>query len=329
MKMNTLTDRKIIDKLALASQNGVKVRMIIRGICCVLPGLPDKTENIEVRGIVGRYLEHSRVYSFGTGQDRKVYISSADLMTRNTTKRVEIACPIEDPKIKNRIIEDLEIMFKDDIKGRRINSEGNYEKIIQEAHLNSHEYFQERAINEMKNYPYKEPDTEFRVLKEETSQQNTNIIENTETLEDIKNTKIKLKETQRELNELKIKFDGLNRDFENSLKESVKIHKELKDFKKYSEKEIESLKEKNTQLFIEMHEKSQEEIIKSKEETIEAQKEIHKMQEKLTQLILEYGDINHQKAELKQSKIELKQEQEELEKLREETMKMIEKNRKY
>jgi len=324
MKMNSLTDRKIIDKLALASQNGVTVRMIIRGICCIIPGLPGKTENIEVRGIVGRYLEHSRVYAFGTGQDRKIYISSADLMTRNTTKRVEIACPIEDSKLKNRIIEDLEIMFKDDIKGRRINNKGDYEKIIQEEHLNSHEYFQERAIRDIKNHPYKEPNTEFRVLKEETPP--TNIIENTETLEELKNTKIKLKETQRELNELKIKFDGLNRDFENSLETSVKIHKELKDFKKYSEKEIESLKEKNTQLFIEMHEKSQEEIIKSKEETIEAQKEIQKMQEKITQLSMEYGEINQQKAELKQSKIELEQAQTELEQLKEETEKLIEKS---
>lgn len=152
MKMNSFTDRKIIDKIAEASQNGVKIKMIIRGICCIIPGLKGKTENIEVRCIVGRYLEHSRIYAFGTGDDRLLYISSADMMTRNTAKRVEIACPIEDQRIKSRILEDLDVMLHDDIKGRRINSKGNYEHIQQARHVNAQEYFQERAIKEMKDF---------------------------------------------------------------------------------------------------------------------------------------------------------------------------------
>lgn len=149
MKMNSLTDRKIIDKLAEASQKGVHITMIIRGICCIIPGLPDKTDNIEIRSIVGRYLEHSRIYVFGKGSDRKIYISSADIMTRNTTKRVEVACPIEDPIIKQRILEDLENMLKDDVKGRRINTNGDYEYIKEHQQFSSQDFFQQRAIDEI------------------------------------------------------------------------------------------------------------------------------------------------------------------------------------
>lgn len=90
MKMNSFTDRRIIDKIAKASKAGVTVKMIIRGICCIIPGLKDKTDNIEIRGIVGRYLEHSRVYAFGVDEDRVLYISSADMMTRNTAKELKL-----------------------------------------------------------------------------------------------------------------------------------------------------------------------------------------------------------------------------------------------
>lgn len=161
MKMNSFTDRRIIDKIAKASKAGVTVKMIIRGICCIIPGLKDKTDNIEIRGIVGRYLEHSRVYAFGVGEDRILYISSADMMTRNTAKRVEIACPIEDKAIKARILEDLDIMLKDDIKGRRINSDGDYECIQQARHINSQEFFQQRAIDEMKDVKVKKDNPNF------------------------------------------------------------------------------------------------------------------------------------------------------------------------
>ena len=171
MKMNSFTDRKIIDKIAEASQSGVKIKMIIRGICCIIPGLKNKTDNIEIRGIVGRYLEHSRIYAFGTGDDRLLYISSADMMTRNTSKRVEIACPIEDKRIKERILEDLEVMLHDDIKGRRINSNGDYEHIQQSRHTNAQEFFQERAIKESEELERKE-ELEKEAINKKEEQEN-------------------------------------------------------------------------------------------------------------------------------------------------------------
>ena len=107
-KMNSLTDKAIIDKFVEAgSCAGVKIELIIRGICCLLPGVPKKTENIRVISIVGRFLEHSRVYCFGDEEDRVMYISSADLMTRNTDKRVEIAAPVLDKKIEKKIYDIL------------------------------------------------------------------------------------------------------------------------------------------------------------------------------------------------------------------------------
>ncbi len=130
LKMNSLTDRQLIDALKDASQAGVKIKMIIRGICCILPGIKDKTDNIEVISIVGRFLEHSRVYCFGTGSDMKMYIASADWMTRNTENRVEIAAPIYDEKIKNAIYDTLRIMWKDNLKARILCSNGTYKKPV-------------------------------------------------------------------------------------------------------------------------------------------------------------------------------------------------------
>lgn len=129
MKMNSLTDRELIDLLKKASKAGVKVNLIIRGICCILPGIPDVTENIRVISIVGRFLEHSRIYCFGEDDDRAIYLSSADLMTRNTEKRVEIGFPIEDAKLKKRIIKMVELMLSDNVKAREIDSNGDYNKI--------------------------------------------------------------------------------------------------------------------------------------------------------------------------------------------------------
>ena len=129
MKMNSLTDRELIDLLKKASKAGVKVNLIIRGICCILPGIPDITENIRVISIVGRFLEHSRIYCFGEEDDRAIYLSSADLMTRNTEKRVEIGFPIEDAKLKKRIIKMVELMLSDNVKAREIDSNGDYNKI--------------------------------------------------------------------------------------------------------------------------------------------------------------------------------------------------------
>lgn len=128
-KMNSLTDKAIIDKLQEASCAGVKVELIIRGICCILPGVEGKTENISVISIVGRFLEHSRVYSFGKGKDRVTYISSADLMTRNVDKRVEIAAPVLDKSIEERILKILRIMLSDNVKARKLCPDGKYRKV--------------------------------------------------------------------------------------------------------------------------------------------------------------------------------------------------------
>lgn len=127
-KMNSLTDKQIIDKLIAANKAGVKIRLIIRGICCLLPQVPGETENIRVYSIVGRFLEHSRIYCFGDGDDRKMFISSADLMTRNTDKRVEIATPVLDKAIENKIYGMLTVMLADNVKARRLSSEGEYVK---------------------------------------------------------------------------------------------------------------------------------------------------------------------------------------------------------
>ena len=142
MKMNSLTDRELIDMLSKASCAGVKIKLIVRGICCLVPGLPGKTENIEVISIVGRFLEHARIYCFGTGEDVSIYLSSGDLMTRNTEKRVEIAFPIENPVLQEKIIHILNIMLNDNVKARKINDSGEYEKAIRSIDLiDSQNYF--------------------------------------------------------------------------------------------------------------------------------------------------------------------------------------------
>lgn len=145
-KMNSFTDKNFIEKLSEASQNNVKVIMIIRGICCLLPGVPGATENIEVRSIVGRFLEHARVFQFGKGDNADVYIGSADLMTRNTEQRVEIACPIYDLDIKREIEAYIRIQLHDNIKGRKMNSSGEYEPVLNNSEsLSSQDYFLEKA----------------------------------------------------------------------------------------------------------------------------------------------------------------------------------------
>ena len=128
-KMNSLTDKVIIDKLAEASEAGVKIELIVRGICCLLPEVPKKTENIRVISIVGRFLEHSRVYCFGRGEERKMYISSADLMTRNTDKRVEIAAPVLDNDIAEEILGILELMLADNVKAKKLCADCVYRRV--------------------------------------------------------------------------------------------------------------------------------------------------------------------------------------------------------
>lgn len=146
LKMNSLTDKRIIDKLAEASCAGVHVNMIVRGICCLIPEVEGKTENIHIISIVGRFLEHSRIYIFGTQERAKIYIASADFMTRNTLRRVEVAAPIEDPDIRMQIQEMFVTMLSDNRKARKMNSKGNYK--IEEsdnAPLNSQEVFLQQA----------------------------------------------------------------------------------------------------------------------------------------------------------------------------------------
>ena len=130
IKANSITERKLIDKLSEASQKGVKIHLIIRGICCLVPGIKGKTENITVTSIVGRFLEHSRIYIFGNGDNSRIYISSADIMTRNQSRRVEIGCPVYDPDIKKFILEYTDLLIRDNVKSRILLPDGNYVKPV-------------------------------------------------------------------------------------------------------------------------------------------------------------------------------------------------------
>lgn len=126
IKVNSVTERSLIDQLEEASQAGVQIDLIVRGICCLLPGVPGKTDNIRVTSVVGRFLEHSRVYCFGTGADSKVYISSADMMTRNQLRRVEVACPVFSGELKQFLQAYLELLLRDNTKARRLEPDGSY-----------------------------------------------------------------------------------------------------------------------------------------------------------------------------------------------------------
>ena len=149
VKINSLTDKTIIEKLVEASMSGVKVDMIIRGISCMRAGIEGYTDNITITSIVGRFLEHSRIYIFGKGNDTKIYISSADFMTRNTIRRVEVAAPVYDEEIKERLLRMFNTMLSDNVKARVMASDGNYyRKDVndKETRINSQEYFYDEAI---------------------------------------------------------------------------------------------------------------------------------------------------------------------------------------
>lgn len=146
IKINSLTDKVIISKLVEASQAGVKIEMIVRGICCLIPGVKGYTENITVISIVGRFLEHSRIYRFGTKERENVYIASADFMTRNTLRRVEVAAPVLDERLKNQLDWMFETMMKDDEKGKCLTEKGIYvDRNLHVQKLNSQECFYEVA----------------------------------------------------------------------------------------------------------------------------------------------------------------------------------------
>ena len=149
-KLNSLTDKKIIDKLIEASEAGVKIDMIIRGICCLIPGVEGKTENIRIISIVGRFLEHSRIYIFGSKERRKCYIASADFMTRNTVRRVEVAAPVYNDKLKTKLQEMFNVMLSDNQKARKLEADGNYHRVSNDlTPVNAQEYFYAEAYHEI------------------------------------------------------------------------------------------------------------------------------------------------------------------------------------
>lgn len=147
VKINSLTDKALIDKLIEASCAGVKVDLVVRGICCLIAGVPEATENIRVVSIVGRFLEHSRIYIFGRGERARVYIASADFMTRNTLRRVEVASPVYDPDIRARILDMFDTMLRDNVQAREMGADGLYRRLTpgKNAPLNSQEYFFRQA----------------------------------------------------------------------------------------------------------------------------------------------------------------------------------------
>ena len=150
VKINSLTDKTIMTRLAQASCEGVKIDLIVRGICCLIPGIEGATQNIRVVSIVGRFLEHSRIYIFGRGEKAKVYIASADYMTRNTLRRVEVAAPILDSAVRARVIGMFNTMLRDNVQAREMLADGSYrrrEPAAGEAKLNSQEYFYQQAYD--------------------------------------------------------------------------------------------------------------------------------------------------------------------------------------
>ena len=150
VKINSLTDKAIIDKLIEASCAGVKIDLVVRGICCLVAGVPGETENIRVVSIVGRFLEHARIYIFGRCERAKVYIASADYMTRNTLRRVEVASPIYDADIRARILDMFGTMLRDNVQAREMERNGQYRRLKpgkDEAPLNSQEYFYQQAYD--------------------------------------------------------------------------------------------------------------------------------------------------------------------------------------
>ena len=149
MKMNSLTDYDVMEKLAEASRAGVRIDLIIRGICCLRPGVPGHTEHISVTSVVGRFLEHSRIYSFGSGENQHLFLGSADMMTRNTQRRVEVICPVYATHTKARLNHILDILLRDTVKARALDSEGSYQKKVPAPGapgLSSQDFFMDEAV---------------------------------------------------------------------------------------------------------------------------------------------------------------------------------------
>ncbi len=158
VKINSLTDKTIMDRLIRASQAGVKIDLIVRGICCLLPGIPGVTDNIRVISIVGRFLEHSRIYLFGAGERQRVYLASADFMTRNTLRRVEVAAPVLDPDLRERLSEMFRTMLQDNRQARELRPTGEYvRRSDEDAPLNAQEYFYRQAYERSPEPPQPKP----------------------------------------------------------------------------------------------------------------------------------------------------------------------------
>lgn len=179
LKMNSISDRKLIDKLSEASNKGVKIDMMVRGITCILPKIKGKTENIRIYQVVGRFLEHHRIYQFGKGDRIKLFISSADFMTRNIRNRMEVAVPIYDATIKERILGFLDIMFADDVKIRELSSDGSYYKLENKENLIAQDKLIEIAIKR----------SEEKSIKEESSKKEKTLRQISTSKRDRKNEK--------------------------------------------------------------------------------------------------------------------------------------------
>lgn len=171
LKMNSLTDKRIIDKLIDASKAGVKIDMIVRGICCLIPGVEGETENIHVISVVGRFLEHSRIYIFGNGEEAQYYIGSADFMTRNTVKRVEVAAPVYSERLKKRLQDLFDLMLSDNKKARKEDAKGTYSVVeckgqpINSQELLYQEAYAKAAMNSVSQLEAAVQQTENKVIE--------------------------------------------------------------------------------------------------------------------------------------------------------------------
>ena len=171
LKMNSLTDKRIIDKLIDASKAGVKIDMIVRGICCLIPGVEGETENIHVISVVGRFLEHSRIYIFGNGEEAQYYIGSADFMTRNTVKRVEVAAPVYSERLKKRLQDLFDLMLSDNKKARKEDAKGTYSVVeckgqpINSQELLYQEAYAKAAVSSVSQLEVAVQQTENKVIE--------------------------------------------------------------------------------------------------------------------------------------------------------------------
>lgn len=155
IKINSLTDKTIMEELIKASKAGVKIELAVRGICCLIPGVTGETENIRVVSVVGRFLEHSRIYIFGKGEAAKIYIASADFMTRNTLRRVEVAAPVYDKRLRAQIVYMFDTIMSDNVQARELKSDGNYIRVENDVEkINSQELFYDNAYEQAKAHEF-------------------------------------------------------------------------------------------------------------------------------------------------------------------------------